>query len=300
LLAIAVTLHTRIARLRLTRPEWATLKELASFGLKGQSLLLAELIVFQFSKFVLGAVSGTSAAGAYELGSRLALGFRTLGGLFTGALTAPLTRSFSDRGLAGAREQADRLTTRIAAFSVVPPLLGLALAPALLSLWLGEYAPLTLATMTALCVGFATNMLTGVQGVLAEAIGRPGLSARAAGVTAVLSLVLGTALLLPLGPTGLVIGTAAAIVIGSAYNIAIVQPAVGSSQSQYYRRVLGPLALALIASGLAFLTTLLITAETRLEASLAVSAGTATFLLFYLPATLLRGYLPRRYFTPWR
>jgi O-antigen/teichoic acid export membrane protein len=301
LVAIAATVHSKIARLRPTRPEWRALKELASFGLKGQSLLLSELIVFQASKFLIGAVSGTSATGAYELGSRLALGFRTLGGLFTGALVAPLTRSFTEQGMANARERADRLTGTIAALSIVPPLLGLALAHGFLSLWLGDYAPLTLATMVALCVGFTTNMLTGVQGVLAEAIGRPGLTARSAAITAVLSLVIGTPLLLTVGPTGLVVGTGAALAIGSAYNIALVQPAVGSTQLRYYRLILGPLTVGVAASGLALASTLWMTVDDRLDAVLAVSLGTAAFLALYIPTSVLRGYLPRRYFaSPWR
>jgi O-antigen/teichoic acid export membrane protein len=297
LIAIAVAIHVRIVPLRPTRPSWSTLKELTSFGLKGQSLLIAELVVFQASKVLLGVVSGAAAAGAYELGSRLALGFRTLGGLFTGALTAPLTRSFSEFGLTGARELADRLTTRVAALSVVPPLLGLALAPGFLILWLGNYESLTLATMVALCLGFATNMLTGIQAVLADAVGRPGLTAKSAVVTAVLSVSLSIVLLATVGPAGLVCGTAAAIVIGSAYNVALVQPAVGSTQRRYYRLIAGPLVLGLVACLLSFLATLWLPMETRWDGAVAVAVGTLVFLGFYLTATVLRGYLPRHYLT---
>ncbi|MGY1684739.1 lipopolysaccharide biosynthesis protein [Geodermatophilus sp. SYSU D00867] len=299
LVAIALTVHVRVARLRVTRPSRRTLRELASFGVKGQSLLLAELIVFQASKVLLGAVSGTAAAGAYELGSRLALGFRTLGALFTGALTAPLTRSFSERGIRGTKAEADRLTTRVAALAIVPPLLGAALALPFLNLWLGDHADLTLATMAALCVGFAANMLTGIQQVVAEAIGRPGLSARSAGLTAVLSVVFGVALLLTVGPIGLVLGTGAALVIGSVYNTALVQPAVGSTQQHYYRLVAGPCLLGVLAAGAALLSTLWLTQDDRLEAAVAVAVGTTVFLLVYLPAAALRGYLPRQWFRRW-
>ncbi len=295
LLAIAGTVHLRVVRLRLGRPTWRTLRELASFGLKGQSLLLAELVVFQASKVLLGVVSGTTAAGAYELGSRLALGFRTLGGLFTGALTAPLTRAFSERGTPGAMVEANRLTTRVATLAVLPPLLGAALAPPFLSLWLGSYAALTLATMAALCVGFAANMLTSIQQVVAEAIGRPGLSARSAALTAFLSVVLGTTLLLTVGPAGLVVGTGLALVAGSAYNTALVQPAVGSTQLAYYRLVAGPLVLGLLAGAAALLVTLWIPGDDRLGGTVGVAVGTTVFLALYLPLAVLRGYLPRQW-----
>ncbi|WP_141243222.1 polysaccharide biosynthesis C-terminal domain-containing protein, partial [Geodermatophilus obscurus] len=299
LVAIATAVHTRIARLHPARPSWATLKELASFGLKGQSLLVAELIVIQASKILLGVASGAAAAGAYELGSRLALGFRTLGGLFTGALTAPFTRSFSERGLTGAMEHAERLTTRVAALSIVPPLLGLALAPAFLSLWLRHYEALTLAAMVGLCLAFTTDSLTGVQGVVADAIGRPGLRAKAAIVTAVLSMGLGAPLLLIFGPMGLMAGIVAAIILGSAYSIALVQPAVGSTQRRYYRLIAGPLVLGLTATVLSFLSTAWLRTDNRLEAALAVAVGCVVFLGFYLSTAVLRGYLPRHYFT-WR
>ena len=299
MLAIGVAVHTRITRLRPTRPSWATLRELAAFGLKGQSLLVAELVIIQLSKILLGVVSGAAAAGAYELGSRLALGFRALGGLFVGALTAPFTRSFSERGLPGAREDAERLTTKVVALSIVPTLLGLALAPAFLSLWLGSYEPLTLAVMMALCLAFTTDSLIGVQGVVADAIGRPGLRARAAMVTAVLSMALGVPLLLLVGPMGLLAGIVVAIALGAACSIALVQPAVGCTQRSYYRMVSGPLALGLVATALGLLSTAWLSTDDRLEAALAVAVGSAVFLGTYLWSAVRRGYLPRHYFT-WR
>jgi O-antigen/teichoic acid export membrane protein len=296
LLAIAIAVHTRIARLHPIRPSWATLKELAAFGLKGQSLLVAELVVIQSSKVLLGVVSGASAAGAYELGSRLALGFRTLGGLFTGALTAPFTRSFSERGLMGAREHAERLTTKVAAMSIVPPLLGMALAPAFLGLWLGDYQALTLAAVVALCLAFTTDSLTGVQGVVADAIGRPGLRAKAAAVTAGSSMVLSVPLLLVVGPVGLLAGVVVAFVLGSAYCIALVLPALGSTQRSYYRSVAGPLVLGSIAAVLGFLSTAWLRTDSRLEAALTVAVGSVVFLGFYVSTAVMRGYLPRHYF----
>jgi O-antigen/teichoic acid export membrane protein len=297
LMAIAAAVHTRIARLRPARPSWATLRELASFGLKGQSLLIAELLIIQLTKVLLGVVSGAAAAGAYELGSRLALGFRTLGGLFTGALTAPFTRSFSEQGLAGAREHAERLTTRVVALSIVPPLLGLALAPAFLDLWLGRHEALTLAAMTALCLAFTADSLTGVQGVVADAVGRPGLRARAAIVTAVLSLCLSVPLLLLVGPLGLLAGVVVAILLGSAYSIALIQPAVGSTQTRYYRLIGGPLILGTAATVLASLSTAWLRTDTRLEAAVTVAVGSVVFLGFYFSTAVMWGHLPRHYFS---
>ena len=297
LLAIAVVVHARIAHLRPTKPSWATLKELASFGLKGQSLLMAELIVIQASKVLLGVVSGAAAAGAYELGSRLALGFRTLGGLFLGALTAPLTRSFSERGVPGAKDYAEQLTTKVTTLSIAPPLLGLALAPALLTLWLGNYETLTLVTMMALCLAFTTDSLMGVQGVLADAIGRPGLRARAAIVSAVLSVVLGILLLRAVGSTGLLTGIVVATFLAWVYFISLVQPAVGSTQKRYYTLIIGPGVLGLGATVLALLSTLWLPGADRLEGALAVAVGSVVFLGSYLTTAVMRGYLPRHYFT---
>jgi hypothetical protein len=183
----------------------------------------------------------------------------------------------------------------VATLAVLPPLLGAALAPPFLSLWLGSYAALTLATMAALCVGFAANMLTSIQQVVAEAIGRPGLSARSAALTAFLSVVLGTTLLLTVGPAGLVVGTGLALVAGSAYNTALVQPAVGSTQLAYYRLVAGPLVLGLLAGAAALLVTLWIPGDDRLGGTVGVAVGTTVFLALYLPLAVLRGYLPRQW-----
>jgi O-antigen/teichoic acid export membrane protein len=297
LLAIATVVHTRIARLHPVWPSWGTLKELASFGLKGQSLLVAELVVIQSSKVLIGVVGGASAAGAYELGSRMALGFRTLGGLFTGALPAPVTRSFSERGLPGAREHAERLTTKVATLSIIPPLLGMVLGPAFLSLWLGSYEALTLTVLVTLCLAFTADSLTGVYGVLADAIGRPGMRAKAAVVTAALSMLLGVPLLLVIGPVGLMAGIVVAFILGSAYFIALMLPAVGSIQRTYYRLISGPLTLGAAAALLGFLSTAWLRTDSRLEAALTVAVGSVVFLGFYLATAVMKGYLPRHYFT---
>jgi O-antigen/teichoic acid export membrane protein len=291
-LAVAGVLQVRVLRFRPHRPSIRIAHELVSFGFKSQSVPLAEILLFQFSKIVIGIGGGTAAVGAYELGSRLALGFRTLGSLPFGAVLAPQTGRFVRDGEAGVRSEIDRLAPAVIGLAILFPALGAALAPALLTLWLGRYEGLTLLVLTGLCVAFVANMLGGLQSTGADAIGRPGLNARSAGVTAVLNVVLGLAAFALLGSPGLVAATAFALIVGSFYGMWIVQKALGASLRGYLRLVAGPVAVAVLAGLLARVVVLALPyADGRLAALVAVAAGSVAFgLVFVVGMTWTRAW----------
>ncbi len=62
----------------LARPSLAVAREQLTFGFKSQLQMIADLIVLQSDKVIIGIVVGPRAAGIYELGNRLALATRAV------------------------------------------------------------------------------------------------------------------------------------------------------------------------------------------------------------------------------
>jgi O-antigen/teichoic acid export membrane protein len=276
----------------LARPSLAIVREQLTFGAKGQLQMVSELIVFQADKVVVGLVVGPRAAGAYELGNRLALATRAVAVMAGNSLTAELTHEFARGGVAAVRAKYLDLTRVTTGLCLLPLLLVAATGPALLQAWLGRSPSLSITVVTALCVCFTLNAATAVTTASSIAIGRPGLPAIYGWVAAGVNIVLVVPLTMLLDAPGVLIATAVGILAGSSYGFAIFSRLLDVPRRDILRALdayaVG-LPVALLVGGVARL----LDPGSRLVGC-AVSAGlVGLFVALYVPIGIRRGFLPR-------
>ncbi|MDF0530652.1 oligosaccharide flippase family protein [Tsukamurella sp. 8F] len=268
-------------------------REILAFGIRGQVSGAADVITMQSGKILAGLTAGPTAAGAYELGSRLALGAQAFGGAAAVAMNTHLTHAFAASGLAGIRADYRRLTTRNAATAMFLPLLLVATGPFIVPLWLGQSMPTTTAVVCALGLAIAVNVSTGVCSAAAFAAGRTSAIAIAASCEAIAALAAAVPAGLAFGFPGIVAGLALVIAVGNVLSVAYLQRGLGIPFSWYLRAVAGPAC----AGGTAVLCSLVVWTSAipadRGAALLPCVITTCLFTAVYLGISWYRGYLPR-------
>jgi O-antigen/teichoic acid export membrane protein len=280
-------------RIVIGKPSRALAKEMIAFGVKGQASGAADIAIFQSGKIIAGVVIGPAAAGAYELGSRLALGAQAFGSAASVALTAHLTRAFAAGGLPAIMTDYSRLTRRNAAVAIFLPLLLSASAICAIPVWLGEQNTDVVAVVMALGIAISVNVATGVCSATIFALGRTGLLAKTAIVEAVVSIVVAIPLALTFGFGGIIAAYAACILLGNILGVWYLQAKIGISIIQFLRAIAGPFAVG----ALAFLVTLPIgiyaAPQDRASGFVALAASFAVFAGIYLALGWRLDYLPR-------
>lgn len=289
---VALVMKVTEGTLSVGWPNRARAREVLSFGVKGQATLVADLVVFQSDKLVIGAIAGPAFAGAYELGNRLALGLRALGGLVSNSLTPSLTASYSQRGLPAILEQYAHLTRRAAGVALIFPFAGIALAPALVPAWLGYVPEYTVVVVIALCIAFAANLTTGVATVVAAAIGRPGITAQSAAVSCVLNVAAVVPAAVVFGVTGVVAATIFAAVGGAAFGIWITHRALRLPLSVFTGAVGGVIVVGGAWScGIGAILEL-VSPQSRADGAFTLAAAGAVYLAGYLAIGFQLRFLP--------
>lgn len=197
------------------RPSLGRAREIVSFGLKSQTVTLANLVNVQTDKLIIAAMLGPRVAGAYEIGNRIVQGIVSLGLLTLSALIPTATADLVKRGKGVIAEYFGRYTVRSLAIAL--PMFGAVCvsAPYLLVAWLGEIPPDSVQIIVLLSVAFAVTMATGVAMTLTMSDGRPGLVAQTAIIVVTLNLA-GTIVAAPIfGLWGVLIATVAAEIVAS-------------------------------------------------------------------------------------
>lgn len=197
-------------------PSPARAREIIRFSVKNQVSWLADLVNLQTDKIIVALLLGPSAAGAYEIGSRVVFAVRSVGVLTVSAIIPTATAAIVEQGRHIVADFYRRYTQRSVA--VAFPLFGLASvsAPFLLVAWLGEVPQASALVLFALSAAYFVNITTGVASTVTISDGRPGEVAWTSAVTALLN-VAGTLALTPLlGLTGVVAATFLALTAGSA------------------------------------------------------------------------------------
>ncbi len=224
-------------------PQIARLWTLLRFSVQNQVLSLATLVNFQSDKVVIALIVGPSAAGAYELSNRVAAAARQVGVYTTLAMiptfTAQRARSSRD-ALASVYE---RLTKQSSALAFPILILTAALAPLILKAWLGKAPAYSSTILVALSLAYILNTTTGVGNALAYADGKPGLSARAASVTAIANITLTVGLAPSFGVWGVMTGTIIALSGGALYQVYLVHRHFKIPMRQYRDATLPTLAV---------------------------------------------------------
>lgn len=216
LIVTIMTVWRSERELRISKPTSSEISEVLRFGVKGQATSVSDLFVLQLPKLALGLILGPTAAGVYEIGSRLAMGGRALGVAMFMSLTPDYSRSFAVEGIDGVRARWSRTSLVFTTAAMMPILMIGTTASPLVNLWLGQPNEQVVVVVVGLAGAFAINLATGTQTIAANAVNRPGLVARSSLLGAVISATLIVPAIHILGILG------ALITVGTAFGLAAV------------------------------------------------------------------------------
>lgn len=296
-LILAVGSFTYVwSRPYLSLPSLPRAWEITRFALKNQVSWLSDLTNLQTDKIIIALLLGPSAAGAYEIGSRVVLAVRSAGVLTVSAIIPTATAAIVEQGRDIVADFYRHYTQRSVA--VAFPLFGLACvsAPFLLVAWLGEAPGASELILVALSAAYFVNITTGVASTLAISDGRPGEVAWTSAVTALLNVALTLALAPFFGIWGVVGATFLALSAGSALFLARFHRIYALPLLDLLRAAGPPaaLAIALTVPFAAWYVTVGASADNRPAAlvGLGVTAG-GYGLAYWLLASRQR-YLPER------
>ena len=280
-------------RIVIGRPKAALAREIMPFGIMGQVRGAADIVITQSPKLIAAVLIGPAAAGAYELGSRLAQGAQMFGSAASVALTVHLTRAYAVGGKADILAQYSRLTRRNAAVAIFLPLLLCATSFSAVPLWLGERHNGVVMVLAALAPAIAVRVSTNVCTSSMLALGRSGIL----GATAVASAAIAVALAVPLtqafGFKGLVAAFACWIVVGNLLGVWFLQSRMGISMTEYLRAIRGPFALGIVATLAALPIGIIAMPQDRASALVPFLLSSAIFCTIYAILGWRLDYLPR-------
>lgn len=214
-------------RPRLRFASLGLVRRLLAYGVKVQLAEWAQIVNFQFDKFVIVRVLGLWPAALYEVSNRSVLALRSIPSSGMNTFMPVVTqRTTNGDGAEGAARKMSLLALyAILVFFAAP----LAVAPVFLYAWVGEMGYVSRHVFALLVVGAAANLLTLPLAALAQAAGRPQVQARAAGASIVLNVPLSLALVRVWGLEGAALGSSLAMVVGSAVLLREARRALGGS-----------------------------------------------------------------------
>ncbi len=223
------------------RPLWnrghpGSARRLLRFGLKVQLHEWAQVVNFQFDKFVVLGSVGLAAVPIYEVANRSILALRSLPA--AGMDTFLPSAAIHAADAAGLRRWYLK-TLGLAAHSVALFVLApMAVAPVFLTAWVGNIGYAGRWAFMALAAGTAANLLVFPSGTLVQALDRPGIQARAALLSMALNIPLSLALVRLWGVDGAAIGTALAMTAGAGLLARDAHRAIGLSGFETARSVM--------------------------------------------------------------
>lgn len=296
LIAAYVAARRTLGERLVARPTRGQSRELVSFGLKTQTVLLATVVNQQMDKIVLASMVSVKLAGAFEIAARVVNAVRQIAVLSLSAMVPAGTAALVNSGEGHVRELYERYS-RLSNGTALP-LFGVMLAgaPYLLGAWLGDVPAHTLTVVSVLSVAFALSTTTGGAMTVAVAAGRPGLPARSASAVVVVNVVLTLSLAPFFGLTGVLIGTCAAELLGTVAIFVLFHRAFGVPAAALQRGVLQPVALvsAVTAVALALRVLVIGAVDDRLLDLAAFACTSAVLIGLYWPLASRFGYLPAR------
>jgi O-antigen/teichoic acid export membrane protein len=191
-----------------------TVWRLLSYGVRVQLSDWAQIVNFQFDKFVIARFLGLWPAALYEVSNRGVLALRSIPSSGMDTFLPLVARTMSDESAAAAsaRKMALLSLYAILLFFAAP----LAVAPLFLFAWVGEMGYVSRHVFTLLVIGASCNLLALPLAALARAKGDPRVQAQAAGVAILLNVPLSLTLVRLWGVEGAALGSSLAMVCGSA------------------------------------------------------------------------------------
>ena len=221
--AIASRLFIRVSTLVL--PSFRRMRELCSHGLKLQVYDLAQVVSYQFDKFLIAGFVGLWAVAPYEVGNRSVLALRSIPASGVDSFLATASIGQTDRSDLWQRYQN---VTELAAIAVLIFMIApLAVAPAFLYAWTGEMGHTGRWVFLSLILGAAFSVLALPAAAMAQAAGRADLQARSAVATLFINIPLSYFLLLKWQLVGVAAGSAIAMTAGAMLLLADTHKAYG-------------------------------------------------------------------------
>jgi len=233
---------------------WKMLRRIVGFGAKLQVSNVSELINFQLDKILLSRFLGVQFVTFYDVGSRLLKNARGFPLMVLSSLVpavSELSSSEDTKRLFLLYRGASKYLVALGAF-----VFGFFFVAAanILELWVGPGYELSVSTMRILCVGYFTNLSTGVVAYTSVGIGKPAYLVRVALIQTFGNILLSVTLIHAIGYYGAAIGTTLALFIGGLYFIGSFGKEVQDTLRSFFHTILfRPLLAAVVAGGLTFL-----------------------------------------------
>ena len=260
-------------------------REVLAFGLRLQLTRAFEVIGSHAPRLLLAAGPGLAAAGAYDLGARLA-GLTPVVAALPLRVILPLAGHLDARGDRARLEALARRATRYVAILALLPLVAILLeAGALITAWTGTPAPPAAALCARLlAAGLAVGLLASPLRLVIRALGHAGIEAVAtgAGVTVVVAGALRAAR--PFGAPGVAAAALAGAVV-AAILLAAITASGGAAAARPWRAVAA--ALPAIAAALLGLTAGVLAGAALPGAAPADRAAALAHLTLSLPFAVL-------------
>jgi O-antigen/teichoic acid export membrane protein len=205
-----------LGKMTLALPAFGMLREFVAHGLKIQVCDWAQIINFQFDKFLIASSMGLWAVAPYEVGNRSVLALRSIpsSGLESFLATAAIDQQSGDHLWLRYQEVTRLAATAVIVFMIAP----LAVAPVFLYAWTGEMGYVARWVFFALLLGAACDVLALPAAAMAQAAGRADIQARSAIASILINIPLSLLFVLVLdwGLVGAACGTAVAMLASSA------------------------------------------------------------------------------------
>lgn len=235
---------------RLHGPTLADVLQLFGHGMKVQVYDWAQVISYQYDKFVIAAMIGLSAVPQYEVGNRSALALRSIpaSGVESFLASAAIHQQDANR-LWAAYQQVTGLAV-LAAFTFL--LAPIAVGPLFLVAWIGEIGYPARWTFLCLALGAACSVVALPAASLVQSMGRADLHARSALLALGINVPMSIILVQHWGVPGVAVGTSLAMACGAGLLLLDTHKACGKSVIDTVGKVVrfGPLALICAAIGI--------------------------------------------------
>jgi O-antigen/teichoic acid export membrane protein len=239
-------------RLRPALVSGHVIRRLLAYGVRVQLAEWAQIINFQFDKFVIVRVLGLWPAALYEVSNRSVLALRSIpaSGMETFLPVITSRASSGQDAHADPRRMALLALNGVLVFFAAP----LVVAPVFLYAWVGEMGYVSRHVFAFLILGASANLLALPLAALCQAAGRPQVQARAAIASILLNVPLSLTLVRLWGLEGAALGSSLAMVLGMAVLLREARVALGRDVVSVVTRTLvrhWPLALVCLVWGLA-------------------------------------------------
>jgi O-antigen/teichoic acid export membrane protein len=286
---------------RFSLPSLALAREVIVFSAKNQLSWFADLINLQTDKLIIAVMIDIRSAAVYEIGSRVVSAVRGAAVMATSAIIPTAAARIAEEGREAVGAMYRRYLTRVCATAFPLFVVAAVSSPFLLVAWLGSVPADAGIVIPILSAAYLVNITTGAGTTLAISAGAPGFAAANAGLIAVLNVIFTLALTPLFELWGVVIGTAAAIVIGSVLFNRRFLKKFELPRSDLWDGVLPAGALAVgLAIPAAVLAIVVGMPDDRLTALPLLAVSILSFALPYWVLASRRGLLPSQLSYPLR